>query len=132
VTPQSFVDDFDELPFLRGNAVERRIRAAAGDRRAGPDRANPAVRKGGLEPPRELPHWNLNRGVGELNRGKVADSVRQETSGNARERQLSGRSGPVLTLLDAARERWVTGRDGGALRRALLNILRRLEGDDGE
>jgi len=61
------------------------------------------VRKEGVEPSRELPHRNLNCDVGEVSGEKDVDPVRQETSGNAAERQLLGRSGPVLNLLDEAR-----------------------------
>ena len=88
------------------------------------------VRKEGIEPSRELPHRNLNRDGDELSSGNDADSLRQETSENAGERHLSGRSGPVLDLLEEARDRWAKGRSTSALRKRLLEILRQLEGDD--
>jgi hypothetical protein len=88
------------------------------------------VRKEGVEPSRELPHRNLNRDVGEVSSGKDVDSVRQETSENAEGRQLSGRTGPVLEMLEEAREGWATGRSPSALRRRLLEILQQLEADD--
>jgi hypothetical protein len=88
------------------------------------------VRKEGVEPSRELPHRNLNRDGDELSSGKHADSVRQEASEDARERHLSGRSGPVLEMLEEARHEWATGRGRRALRRRLLDVLRRLENDD--
>jgi hypothetical protein len=56
--------------------------------------------------------------------------VRQETSENAGGRHLSGRSDPVLHQLDMARERWMTKRSLSALRRDLLDVLRRLEVED--
>jgi hypothetical protein len=54
--------------------------------------------------------------------------MRQTTSENADARQDSGRTGPVLEALDRARERWVAAGDPTALRRELLEVLRRLEG----
>jgi integrase len=96
------------------------------------DRAKSAVRKGGLEPPRELPHWNLNCGVGDVSIGKVEGSVRQETSGNAKQRQLSGRSDPnlretIARLLGTAHSRWRAEVSVPRLRCALLEILQKLE-----
>jgi hypothetical protein len=97
------------------------------DARASP---NYAVRKEGVEPSRELPNRNLNRDVDEVSGGKDADSLRQVTSENASERHLSGRSGPVLDLLERARACWVTDGKLSKLRRDLLEVLRSLEGDD--
>ena len=71
-------------------------------------RAKSSVRKEGAIPSRELPHRNLNRDVGEVSGGNYADPVRQTTSENAEQRQLSGRIGPVLDLLEKARKRWAT------------------------
>ena len=58
--------------------------------------------------------------------------VRQETSGNVKRRQLSGRAGPSLReeiagLLGGANERWAADVSVPGLRRELLEILRRLE-----
>ena len=86
--------------------------------------------KEGVEPSRELPQRNLNRDVGELSGRNSADSVRQTTSENVEQRHLSGRTGPVLDLLDGARERWATDGDPAALRRVLLDVLRWIEGND--
>ena len=88
------------------------------------------MRKEGVEPSRELPHRNLNRDVGEVSSENDADSLRQETSENAGKRHLSGRSGPVLDLLDRARARWVSEGKPSRLRRDLLEVLRSFEGDD--
>jgi hypothetical protein len=44
--------------------------------------------------------------------------------------QLLGRSGPVLALLEEARQGWATGEGPSALRQRLLEILRRLESDE--
>jgi len=67
--------------------------------------------KGGLEPPRELPHWNLNRGVGDATERNHADPPRQKTQANVTERQNSGRVDPnfrdeIIGSLDEARSRW--------------------------
>jgi len=88
------------------------------------------VRKEGVEPSRELPHRNLKRDVDDVSSEKHMDSVHQETSENAGERHLSGRSGPVLDLLEEARDRWAKGRSTSALRKRLFEILRQLAGDD--
>ena len=88
------------------------------------------VRKEGVEPSRELPHRNLNCDLGELSAGNSADSVRQATSRNAARRQLSGRAGPVLDLLNEARRDWTTGASPRSLRRTLLEIFQLLDGED--
>ena len=87
------------------------------------------MRKEGVEPSRELAHRNLNRDGGEVNSGNDADSVRQETSENVEQRHLSGRSGPVLEMLEEARRDWATGANTRCLRRKLLEILHRLDSD---
>jgi len=88
------------------------------------------VRKEGVEPLRELPHRNLNRDVGEVSSGKSKDPVRQTTSEDAGKRHLSGRAGPLMDLLNRARERWAREENPSALRRELLEVLRSLETDD--
>jgi len=58
--------------------------------------------------------------------------VRQGTSGNAKQRQLSGRSDPnlreeIVALLRMAQLRWTAKGSVAGLRVALLEILQRLE-----
>jgi hypothetical protein len=57
-------------------------------------------------------------------------SIRQTTSENAERRHLSGRTGPVMGLLDGARECWASEGNASALRRELLEVLLWLEADE--
>jgi hypothetical protein len=95
------------------------------------------VRKEGVEPSRELPHRNLNPQADDVGTRNHEDRVRQETSENASERHLSGRSGPkeeLLELLKSARDRFESEGGVGRLRRDLLRLLSRAEelGNDAE
>ena len=114
-------------PIFFAHHDARRAHAARSEKSPTPHRP---ARKGGFEHQRVVPRWNRNHAV-EVTSENAHGSVHPTTSENVQQRHLSGRAGPVLNLLDDARQDWAMGASPRSLRGKLLEIFRLLDIDEG-
>jgi hypothetical protein len=94
------------------------------------------VRKEGIEPSPQLRDRNLNASETDVSTQKDAKQVRQEASENVSDMHDTGPRGPaverpIAELLGSVRDAWEACGDVPALRRGLVELLLRLESEEG-